>query len=656
MDNIEEMEKGLATAVGKDKYAIVFEIGAHYKSRSPEAAIGYCKEARAAAVEEGDEIAETVALNALGLVYFYSGDVESAIEKISESLVISEKIEYRKGIADSSFFLGHIYGSQGDYSTALQNYKRALDICEEIGEKACLARAANNIGIIYKRLSQYDTALEFYFVALDARREIEDMEATANTLSNIAVIYDYLREFDKALEYHERSLAAREEIGDDYRTSASLLNIGAHYSTIKENEKALEYYEKALAIKEKIEDRSGIAYLFNNMGLIYKDMGRENEAVESFEGSLGIKEKLGDRRGIAATSINLGEAFVRVEDYEKAEEYLRRGLDLAEEIGSRALARDANRGFCNLYTNTGDFEKALVYFQRYSDIKDEMFDEETGRKIAEMQTVYETAQKEKEAEIYRLKNVELAVAIEQLEETERILEQYRDRLEEKVEQRARELQEANVSLEKEINIRIVAEDALKESYERLQEIMDGIVLTMVKLVETRDPYTAGHQQRVSKLATAIAQELGVPEDTVACIETASILHDIGKIYVPSEILTKPGKLTDLEFMLIKNHALTGSEILKPIGFPWPVAEIVLQHHERMNGDGYPNGIGGEDIRMEARIIAVADVVEAMASHRPYRPALGIDFALREIADGRGNRYDNDVAEACVRVFERDFEF
>ncbi|RKZ29143.1 hypothetical protein DRQ36_09240, partial [bacterium] len=235
----------------------------------------------------------------------------------------------------------------------------------------------------------------------------------------------------------------------------------------------------------------------------------------------------------------------------------------------------------------------------------------------------------------------LAEAIAQLEETEKILEQYRDRLEEKVELRTREL--------------TLARDELAKNLEKLRRIMKGIVLTIVRMVEAKDPYTAGHQQRVSKLAVAIAKKLGLPEDQVNCIETASILHDIGKINVPAEILTKPGKLDDIEFMLIKMHSATGYEILKSIEFPWPVAEIVLQHHERMDGGGYPKGLKGDEISLEALIIGVADVVEAMATHRPYRPSLGIEAALSEITEGAGKRYDPDIVNACIALFEEGYE-
>jgi len=173
----------------------------------------------------------------------------------------------------------------------------------------------------------------------------------------------------------------------------------------------------------------------------------------------------------------------------------------------------------------------------------------------------------------------------------------------------------------------------------------------------RDPYTAGHQRRVGQLAAAIARELGLPEDTMRGIELAASIHDLGKISVPAEILSKPTKLTAIEFMLLKNHAQAGFDIIKDIKFPWPIATMVLQHHERQDGSGYPQGLKGEQILLESRILAVADVVEAMASHRPYREALGIDSALQEIQRGRGTLYDAAVVDACLRLFaEKRFTF
>jgi putative nucleotidyltransferase with HDIG domain len=170
------------------------------------------------------------------------------------------------------------------------------------------------------------------------------------------------------------------------------------------------------------------------------------------------------------------------------------------------------------------------------------------------------------------------------------------------------------------------------------------------LSEMRDPYTAGHERRVAEIAVAIGAELGFDARRQEGLRVAGYLHDIGKITIPAEILAKPTKLTPLEYELIKGHAQASCDVLKNVEFPWPVADIALQHHERMDGNGYPQGLKGEAILLEARILAVADVIEAMSSHRPYRPGLGIEAALAEIERGRGTAYDANVADTCLRLF------
>lgn len=207
-----------------------------------------------------------------------------------------------------------------------------------------------------------------------------------------------------------------------------------------------------------------------------------------------------------------------------------------------------------------------------------------------------------------------------------------------------------VCMARDITERKEAEEALQQSYLRLQKTLDDTVNALATTVETRDPYTAGHQRRVTQLACTIAEEMGFSKEQVKGIKITGLLHDIGKIYVPAEILSKPGRLTEMEFGIMKTHSRVGFEILKTVEFQWPVAQIVLQHHERMNGSGYPQGIRGQAILLEARILSVADVVEAMSSHRPYRPALGIDKALEEILQNKGTLYDSEVVDVCVRLF------
>jgi response regulator RpfG family c-di-GMP phosphodiesterase len=199
--------------------------------------------------------------------------------------------------------------------------------------------------------------------------------------------------------------------------------------------------------------------------------------------------------------------------------------------------------------------------------------------------------------------------------------------------------------------------ALQETLEKLRKTMEGVVQAMAMIVEARDPYTAGHQRRVADLAVVIAAEMGLSENQVDGIRMAGKIHDLGKISVPAEILSKPGRLNTMEFDIIKTHPQAAYDILKEIDFPWPVAQIILQHHERINGSGYPQGLSGADILLEAGIIGVADVVEAMASHRPYRPALGIDMALEEISKNKGVLYDPEVAEVCSKLFfEKGYKF
>lgn len=209
-----------------------------------------------------------------------------------------------------------------------------------------------------------------------------------------------------------------------------------------------------------------------------------------------------------------------------------------------------------------------------------------------------------------------------------------------------------IAVEEDMTERMQMEEERKQSLEKLQKALGGTIRALAATVETRDPYTAGHQQHVADLARAIATETGLSPEQIEGIRVAGAIHDIGKIAVPAEILSKPGKITETEFEIIKTHPRIGYNILKMIEFPWPVAEMVLQHQERMDGSGYPAGLSDGDIMLEARILAVADVVEAMSSHRPYRPALGVDEALEEISENSGILYDADVVDACVRLFRK----
>ncbi len=235
-------------------------------------------------------------------------------------------------------------------------------------------------------------------------------------------------------------------------------------------------------------------------------------------------------------------------------------------------------------------------------------------------------------------------------EAEDELQRHRDDLEAMVRARTSAMSRLNGQLMREIMDRKRAEIKLQQTVDQLARSLDETINVISSTVEVRDPYTAGHQQRVTEIAVAVAQEMGLPEEQVKGLQMAGRIHDIGKISIPSEILCKPGRLNQAEIQLIRRHPDVGYDILRKIDFPWPVALAVQQHHEKMNGSGYPRGLSGGDILMEARILSVADVVESISSHRPYRPGLGIETALEEIAEHRSVLYDPDAVDACLRIF------
>jgi putative nucleotidyltransferase with HDIG domain len=254
-------------------------------------------------------------------------------------------------------------------------------------------------------------------------------------------------------------------------------------------------------------------------------------------------------------------------------------------------------------------------------------------------------------EMMHARSVEIEKEIAERRRVEKELRLAKEELEHRVVKRTEELSKVNEELSGRVIETRRAEDQLQTTLDRLEKALEGTVRAMSLTIEMRDLYTAGHQRRVSSLAVAIAEELHLPSEKIEGLRLAGIIHDIGKIAMPAELLTKPTRLTKTEFQLVKDHPRIGYDILKNIQFPWPVAHIILQHHERMDGSGYPDGLLGDAILMEARILAVADVVEALSSHRPYRPALGMEKALEEIRRGRGIRYDMRVVDACLKLFK-----
>ena len=306
--------------------------------------------------------------------------------------------------------------------------------------------------------------------------------------------------------------------------------------------------------------------------------------------------------------------------------------------------------------------------EELSDAREKLREE--GKKAGTIEAVYKLAVNNNGAiwlkdqatvEIYEQDGICLSLGfltiVSKEMEAEDELKKHHDQLEEIVHERTAALTKLNDQLKQEITERKLAEEKLQHSYAKLLKNLDEIVHAMSLTAEKRDPYTAGHQKRTTELAMALAGEMGLSEHQIKGIQMAGLIHDIGKISIPAEILSKPGKLNEVEIQLVRGHPQTAFEILKKIDFPWPVDLFVLQHHEKMDCSGYPQGLGGEEILLEARILCVADVVESIESHRPYRPGLGIDKALEEISKNRGILFDQDVVDACLRLFkEKNFQY
>jgi len=469
--------------------------------------------------------------------------------------------------------------------------EQAIELSESLHDEKSKAEAYNHLGVANNNLGDSQKSIEYFLKALRIMEQIDDKSGIADSCINIGQANFYLDNFDKALEYFQKALKLREEIGDKRIISQTLILMGNVKGKIAKYKEAIDYYSQALLIKKEINDQKGISQIYNNLGNIYFKVGEGKKALDYLLEALKIDRDLGDKWEIANSTYNIAEQYLFNKEHDKAYPYILESYKLSKALKNKGLIRDNLYNFSLYYEIKGDYKKALKYQRDYSELTKSMFSEELSEKVAEMQTKYET---------------------ERLEEA-------------------------------------VTERTLK-----LQRIIETTIQATAAMVEVRDPYTAGHQKRVGDLAMAIASQMGLSESRLEGIKMAGIVHDLGKIHVPIAILSKSGKLSQIEFDIIKTHPQVGFDLLKHIEFPWPIAQMVLQHHERMDGSGYPQGLKGEKIMLEARILAVADVVEAMSSHRPYRPALGIEKALEEINKNKGRLYDSEVVDACLKIFEQGY--
>ncbi|MCK4504506.1 MAG: tetratricopeptide repeat protein [Candidatus Aegiribacteria sp.] len=514
--------------------------------------------------------------------------------------------------------------------------EQALLIAQEHEVDITIARCYKIQGISYSYRGEYDKALDYSLKALAIYEDTNDKIELSITLNAIGNIYGKSKDQDNALKYYLRSLALSEKVGDIKGIAKTNNNLGNIYQDQKNFEKALGFTERSLQSFTELGDDLGIATSCNNIGIILENQGNLAAAKKQFKKAYEIFKRIEYTSGFAASCNNLGELLTIQGKFKQARRYLDQALKAAKEVDAKYREICAYENLSNLYKEMGDFSGALEYYRKYNDLSHKVFSDESSRNMIQLQIRFETERKKKEAAIYKLKNIELQNEISERIHFEEELRKHQDQLEELINERTIKL---------------------KNSYNKLERGFQGTIELFSKITELKDPYTSGHQVRVAKLASAIAREMELPEEKIEAIHVASLVHDIGKINVPQEILSKPGILSNLEMKMIQIHPQAGYNILSEINFPWPIAEIVREHHEHIDGSGYPQGLKGNDISIEARIICVADVIEAMSFHRPYRAVLGLKEAVQEITDNEDILYDKDVVRACKKVIcEKGFSF
>ncbi len=561
----------------------------------------------------------------------YRNSPNTAEHHVEEALVLARSLNDDSSVASSLHMHGTICWAKGNYKEALENYRNALFIWKKLGNKQGIAGTSNNIGNIFRDRGDYSEALDWYLKSLQIKISTGNRKGQAISFLNIGNIYRQQGLFDQADENYREALSLYEQFDDNLNIAKCYNNLGLIQSQMGNSQLALEEHRKALAIRQEIEDTQGVSNSYGNIGSVLEKLNQHTKARGYFVKALELKERLLDNRGISISCSNVGTTFLKQKKYNTASDYFTRGLQIASDIGARDLEAICIHQFSELFEATEDYKQALDYRKKYQEIKDELFSTDSKDRIAVLSAKFGAERKQMEADKFRQKNAELRKIMSRQRKTEIQLEAHRNELEEVVRKRTAELMKVNQGLEKSFR---------------------GTICTISKIVEMRDPYYHGHHLRTAALARAIAAEMNLSEEQIQAIYFASIVYGIGKVKIPQEFLSRSGKLNDLELKVVRTYPQNGYDILKTIEFPWPIADIVLQHHEYIDGSGYPYGLKGEEIMQEARILCVADTVEAMSSRRPYRPPFNLETTMEQLREGSGVLYGNNCVEACLAVIDQ----
>ncbi len=616
----------------------------------------------------------------LGSIYQEQGFTDIALEHYLESLKLMEKAGDMSSVASCYMNIGDIYRQNSDFSLAISSYTRAMAILEDDRDARPADLCYISLAQIYVEIGTLGEALEYCRRSADLRREIGNRKGEAESLRYLGVIYEKLGEMDNVLDSWDRSLAAFEEIDDEI----SIANLCCRKARVLIG---LERLNDAEVLVERAREITESTADLNLQAELTAISSQLHEARNDLERTLlSIREHNRLRTEILASSSRrqferlqiLFETEIREQESEiyrlrnveledlvehHTAQLMEANKDLRCEINERIEAETAReRAEATLRTFLDNVED-MVYYQSASGSINHL------NSACAVVTGYTKEEFDRDPELWKKiihpEDVESRTERLRLRQDGALVANQEYRLQKKTGEWcwihshmvAIKDAEGEVTgyscIDRDFTERKKAEQELQASFDSLEKSFQGTVFTMARIVETRDPYTSGHQLRVAELAKAVAAHMDLSEEIIQTVFLAAVIHDIGKICIPQELLSKPGRLNEIEMDLIRTHPQVSFEILSGIDFPWPIADIVLQHHELFDGTGYPNGLSGENISLEARILCAADVVEAMSSHRPYRPKLGEDKAIEELQKYRGIRYDPDVVDACRALFKEE---
>lgn len=500
----------------------------------------------------------------------------------------------------------------GEYGQAIECFAEAVRLGNERGEMSIAAVALRRIGHIYSKMSEWSKALEHYEKSIETARSSGDMIAVANAMCAMGTVHLERGEWAQVKSSYEKALEIATEKQDPQLRSQVLNNLGAMYNILGEWREAIWCYEKSIPLLRSIHNVRGLAETYNNLGMTYRDKNELRIANRYFKKSLEIARSEGDVRLTATINLNRVEASLRLGELEEARERCEEAFEILTRINDRLGIAEAVRLYGVIYRKMKKYSLAMHHL------------EESIRINTECENPLGAAEAMRELGLLHLAKGDSREALSTLGRSFRIF--------------------------KDLKAKKYLEDVDRKMQE-LEEIYFRIAEAMGEAVESKDTYTYGHSQRVAAYAMELAEQLGLDEDEKKAVLLAAFLHDLGKVKVPKKILSKPGRLTAEEFAEIEKHPCWGLEKLENVEFPWDVKPLIRHHHERYNGEGYPDRLAGEGIPFGARLIALCDFFDALTTDRPYRPALTIKQAVSIMKKEAGTILDPGLTPLFLTIIE-----